>query len=94
MNLWSKAIYAFLPAASAGISASQQTASDLADVLREFRQQRAEDFAQLADRAGRSGERLAEAERDRDRWKAYAKELEQRCMCGGISMPSAPDEEA
>lgn len=65
MNLLGKAIYAFMPAAPAEISAAQQTVSDLADVLREFQQQRAGDFAQLADRAGKSGECFAEAERER-----------------------------
>ncbi|MGU3668466.1 hypothetical protein ACLBX9_30155 [Methylobacterium sp. A49B] len=94
MNLLSKAIYAFMPAAPAGISAAQQTASDLANVLQEFREKRAEDFAQLADRAGRSGERLAEAERDRDQWMAYAEQLERLCLQHGITMPPAPDEGA
>lgn len=94
MNLLSKAMYAFLPAEPAAIPAAQQTASDLADVLREFRQQRAEDFAQLADRAGKSGERLAGAERERDRWKDYAEQLEQLCLKHGIAMPPAPDEES
>ena len=98
MSMWSKAIQAITPAvpilAPGPSPAARQNSVELAQVLTEFREQRAEDFAQLADRAGRSGAKLAEAEKDRDRWRAYAEKLERLCLQHGIAMPAAPDEDA
>lgn len=97
MSMWSKAIQALAPAgpamASGPSQAERQNSMELAQVLTEFREQRAEDFAQLADRAGRSGARLAEAEVQLDRWRAYAQKLELLCLRLGIEMPPAPDED-
>lgn len=97
MSLFSRAIQALAlpgPAMASGPSpAERQNSLDLAKVLTEFREQRAEDFAQLADRAGRSGARLAETEKELDRWRAYAQDLERLCLQHGIPVPSAPDED-
>lgn len=97
MSILSRAMQAFAPSASAIASgpspAAIQNGLDLAKVLDEFREQRAEDFAQLADRAGRSGAKLAEAEEQCERWRDYAQKLERLCLEHGIAMPPAPDED-
>ncbi|MDP4024473.1 hypothetical protein Q8W71_17750 [Methylobacterium sp. NEAU 140] len=93
MSLLSKVMHAFVPAIPTAIPAAQQTASELAQLVTEFREQRAEDFAAMADRAGRSGVRLANAERERDEWRAYARELERLCLGAGLDMPPAPDDD-
>jgi hypothetical protein len=92
MSMLSKTFHALLPALAIAVPAAQRPSSELSQVLDEFREKRAEDFAQLADRAGRSGVRLAQAEAEIARWRAYAQSLECACMRHGIEMPSAPDE--
>ncbi|GEP12770.1 hypothetical protein MGN01_46150 [Methylobacterium gnaphalii] len=68
------------------------TSGDIKQLVEEFREERADDIAQLADRAGRSGERLAITERERDPWRDYAKELERRCLVEGGAVPPVPNE--
>jgi hypothetical protein len=98
MRLLSRALQAFAPAGPAMASGpspqARQESNDLLKVLTDFREQRAADFAQIADRAGRSGARLAETEARLDQWRTYAHELERLCMAHGIEMPAAPDEDA
>ena len=93
MNILSRALQVFAPSGPAMASGPRPTARqnslELSKVPTGFREQRAEDFAQLADRAGRSGARLAEAENERDRWCTYAKALELLCVAHGIEMPTA-----
>ena len=93
MSLLSRMSEALAPLLPAAAVAGSQVGADMAKVLAEFREQRAEDFAALADRAGRSGVRLAAVEGERDAWRTYAHDLERLCLAAGLDMPAAPDDD-
>lgn len=66
MSILSRAMQAFVPIVPMAAASAAGHGAEMAKVLDDFRQKRADDFASLADRAGRRGAQLAEAQHERD----------------------------
>lgn len=81
------------PALTLSTAIAPKGGDEIRRLVEQFREERANDIAALADRAGRSGARLAIMERERDAWRAYAQALEKACLGAGLEMPLSPDEE-
>ena len=64
---------------------------EILELVRQFQEERLQDIAKIADRAGRNGARVAFAERERDQWRRYARQLVQICMANGLELRRAPD---
>lgn len=92
MSLLSRTLQALVPGMPTVSAVAAQVDHDMAKILIEFREQRAEDFAAMADRAGRSGARLAEAEHELRQWQLYARALETACLAAGLELPEGPDD--
>lgn len=93
MSILSRAMQALAPIAPLAAATAAQHGSEMKRVLDDFQQERADSFATLADRAGRRGAQLAEAQRERDLWRRYAHECERRLMAAGLDIPPGPDDE-
>lgn len=93
MSLLSRTLHAIRPGLPTVSAVAAQVDHDMTKILIEFREQRAEDFAAMADRAGRSGARLAETEHELRQWQLYAQALERVCLTAGLALPEGPGDE-